>query len=657
MQVLLHSVIIAIFLHFGAAPVGAKADRNADLPQYQLQVAFDIPQSKIKGVAKISAPKGRRLAISLADLKVLKVTVNGRPVDLSKAADPTELEVPGGVIEVAYEGVFKDADSNVIGQQGIVLRDIWHPVVAGRCLYSLTATLPPDYEAVSEADRITKSPGEESVTFRFEFARPVNDSDGLTFTASDRFQVSQASYREIELYTYFFPEHAGMAGQYLDQARQFLELYERLLGPYPYRRFSLVESFQPSAYSMPTYILLGEREIGADDYARSLLAHEILHQWFGNSVFTDFDQGNWNEGLTIYLADHFLGEQKEAGWQCRRRILSNFKSHVNARNEIPLRKFSEREDDVTRSVGYGKSAMVFHMLRRLVGEENFFTGIRDFVRQHSFRAASWNDIRKNFEKRTNQDLSWFFNQWLNGVGQPEIRVGNVKVEATGKHFRASVTLSQRGPLFKLRVPVIFYRAQVAQHFTVTLSKSKQTFPFLLDFWPEELVIDENFEVFRKLSPGEDPPTFKRLLAAGPKLIVRPPIPSDIGEDVIKAFKHRGITLKIAKAGANEANAQNSATLLLGGDHPLIPGLLGNLEINRQGFSAVIRKSPHSPERLIAVFQANDREEVEAAVQQMFNHRFYSDYVFQGGKLVSRTLQETERGLRIKLAPSEAKTTR
>lgn len=657
LQVLLQSVIIAILLHFGATPVGAKADSYTDLPRYQLQVSFDIPRSKIKGVAKISAPKGRRLAISLADLKVLKVTVNGRPFDLSKAAEPTELEAAGGVIEIEYEGIFKDSDSNIIGQQGIVLRDIWYPVVAGRCLYSLTASLPPDYEAVSEADRITKSPGEESVTFRFEFARPVNDSDGLTFTASHRFQVSQASYREIELYTYFFPEHAGMAGQYLDQARQFLELYERLLGPYPYRRFSLVESFQPSAYSMPTYILLGEREIGSDEYARSLLAHEILHQWFGNSVFTDFDQGNWNEGLTIYLADHFLGEQKEAGWQCRRRILSNFKSHVNARNEIPLRKFSEREDDVTRSVGYGKSAMVFHMLRRLVGEENFFSGIRDFVRQHSFRAASWNDIRKTFEKRSNQDLSWFFNQWLNGVGLPEIRVVDVKVEAAGKRFRAAVTLGQQGPLYRLRVPVTFYGDQVSQHFTVTLSKSKETFSFLLDSRPEELVIDENFEVFRKLSAAEDPPTFKRLLAAGPQLIVQPPPPSGIAEDIIKAFKHRGVPLKIATAGANAANAQNSATVLLGGDHPLIPKLLGDFEINRQGFSAVIRKNPNSPQNLVAVFHANGKEEMEMALREMFNHRFYSDYVFQGGKLASRTLQETNRGIRIKLNANEAKTTR
>lgn len=649
MQVLLHSVIIAILLHFGSAQVEAKPDSYADLPRYQLQVAFDIPRSKIKGVAKISAPKGRRITISLADLKVLKVTVNGRLFDPDKTADTSELEVAGGVIEIAYEGVFKEKESNILNQQGIVLRDIWYPVVEGRCLYTLTATLPPDYEAISEADRITKSPGEGSVTFRFEFPHPVNESDGLTFAASRRFQISRDTYRGIELSTYFYPEHAGLAGKYLDQARQFLDTYERLLGPYPYRRFSMVESFQPSAYSMPTYILLGEREIGPDDYARSLLAHEILHQWFGNSVFTDFDQGNWNEGLTIYLADHFLEEQTEAGWKCRRRILSNFKSHVNPRNEIPLRKFSEREDDVTRSVGYGKSAMVFHMLRRLVGEENFFAGIRDFVRQHSFRAASWNDVKKTFEKRTNQDLSWFFNQWLNRVGLPEIRVEDVKVEADGEHFRAAVTLGQQGSLYRLRGPVNFYRDQVPQHFTVTLSKKKEAFSFKLNSRPEELVIDENFEVFRKLFVAEDPPTFKRLVVGGPKLIVLPPIPSGTGEDVIKAFKHRGIPLKIAKAGANENNTKNTAVVLLGGDHPLISKLLGGFEINRQGFSAVIRKNPNSPGSLVAVFHANGKEEMEAAFQEMFNHRFYSDYVFQGGKLASRTLQEEERGIRLKVA--------
>ena len=229
------------------------------------------------------------------------------------------------------------------------------------------------------------------------------------------------------------------------------------------------------------------------------------------------------------------------------------------------------------------------------------------------------------------------------------------MEIAGKHFRATLTLSQRGTLSRLLVPVTFYRDQVPQHFAVTLNKRKETFSFFLDSRPQELVLDENFEVFRKLSPGEDPPTFKRLVAAGPNLIVRLPLSSNISEDIIKAFKQRGVPLKVARAEANIATAQNSSVVLLGKEHPMIPGLFGDLKINDSGFHAVIRKHPHAPERLVAVFHASGRAEVEAALREMFNHQFYSDYVFQGGKLVSRTLQEPERGLRIKLATAETKT--
>ena len=304
-------------------------------------------------------------------------------------------------------------------------------------------------------------------------------------------------------------------------------------------------------------------------------------------------------------------------------------------------------------MGYGKSAMVFHMLRRLVGEENFFNSLRDFVRQHSFRAASWNDLRKSFEKRTNQDLTWFFNQWLNNRGQPEIKVEDVKMAPAGKQFRVAVTLSQRGPLSRLLVPVTFYRDQVPHHFTVTLRKRVETFPFLLDSRPQELVVDENFEVFRKLSPAEVPPTFKGLLAAGPKLIISAPSRGDISADITRAFKERGVALKVARGEAG--SEQTSSVLLLGKENPLVSSFFGNLKINDSGFHAVIRKHPHAPGGLVAVFQASGRAEVETALREMFNRQFYSDYVFQSGKLVSRTLQEAERGLRIRLAAPEART--
>jgi aminopeptidase N len=393
-KALLGGVLLSFCLCIFAAPVDAKPAPEAEVPQYQLKVSFDIPKSKVMGEATIISRKGGRFNLYLDELEVHTIRVNGRPLNLRKLPNPAELEVAGGVVEIIYEGVFKDPEGSIIDERGVILRDMWYPLVAGPCRYTLTATLPRDYEALSEADQITKSLEEGTATFRFVFPHPLPEADGLTFAAFPRLQVFRTSYRGIEIAAYFSPEHAGLASLYVEQAGKFLEMYERLLGPYPYRRLAIVESFQPSAYSMPTYILIGREELEVDDWGIATLAHEILHQWFGNSVFTDFDRGNWNEGLTIYLADHFLEEQKGKGWQCRRRILSNFKSLVDVRNEIPLRKFSEREDDVTRSVGYGKSAMVFHMLRRFAGEEAFFAAIRDFVQQHSFRVASWSDLQK-----------------------------------------------------------------------------------------------------------------------------------------------------------------------------------------------------------------------------------------------------------------------
>jgi hypothetical protein len=653
-KALLGGVLFTLCLQFFAGPVNAKLAPETRMPEYKLQVAFDIPQSKMKGKATIIVPKGRRLNIYFDELEVLNLKVNGRSLELRKLPDPTEFEVAGGVIEITYEGVFKNPETSIIDQQGIILRDIWYPLVAGPCLYTLFATLPADYEALSEANYITRSPGQGTVTFRFEFPHPLSDSDGLTFSASRRYQVSRTDYRGIELSTYLFPEDLRLAEKYLDQTRKFLEIFERLLGPYPYRRLAIVESFQPSAYSMPTYILIGREKLELDELATSTLAHEILHQWFGNSIFTDFDRGNWNEGLTIYLADHFLEEEKSNGWQCRRRILSNFKTHVNSQNEIPLRKFSEREDDVTRSVGYGKSAMVFHMLRRHVGDEAFFAAIRDFVQQHSFRMASWDDLKKTFEKRTNQQLSWFFRQWLNGVGLPSIHIEDAKVHSLGKNFRVTVNLKQIGGLYKLRVPIIFYRDQVSQQFWINLNKRGDSFSFLLDFQPHELVIDENFEVFRRLSLEEDPATFKRLITASREVHVLPPVPQDIFDEIRAAFQKKGIALKIDRGDAGSSTRPRPpAVLLLGREHPLIPSFFGDLKINDQGFSAVIRKSPYSPRHLVAVFHASDPKEVEDSLKEMFFRQFFSEYVFRGGRLLSRTLQETERGMRIKLAARKA----
>ena len=88
------------------------------------------------------------------------------------------------------------------------------------------------------------------------------------------------------------------------------QMYRELVGAYPYSKFAVVENFWESGLGMPSFTLLGPRVIRLPFVWKSSLPHEIAHNWWGNGVFVDMRRGNWSEGLTAYLADHLIKEQR-----------------------------------------------------------------------------------------------------------------------------------------------------------------------------------------------------------------------------------------------------------------------------------------------------------------------------------------------------------
>ncbi len=97
----------------------------------------------------------------------------------------------------------------------------------------------------------------------------------------------------------------ALANRYLETTAQYLEMYRKLIGPYPYGKFALVENFWETGYGMPSFTLLGSQIIRFPFILHSSYPHELLHNWWGNGVFVDFESGNWCEGLTAYMADHW----------------------------------------------------------------------------------------------------------------------------------------------------------------------------------------------------------------------------------------------------------------------------------------------------------------------------------------------------------------
>ena len=264
---------------------------------------------------------------------------------------------------------------------------------------------------------------------------------------------------------------------YLERTKVLLEKYENLFGPFPYRRFAIVESFLKPSLALPTYVLLNRNKLREGDLENSPLDHELVHQWFGCAVSPDFERGNWSEGLATYFSDHLQAEEKDTAWTYRRQLLAEFQKQQLKNKDYALRSFTECSGRPSRSVGYGKGALVFHMLHQQVGDQAFANAIKQFFNSHRFTVSSWTDLQKSFERVSGQNLSWFFRQWVEEAGQPNLTIKEVNVQKVSNEFVVDLVLCQDGQAKRLAIPVTFKGPDGERSFQVELDRKRNSIPF------------------------------------------------------------------------------------------------------------------------------------------------------------------------------------
>src|SRR5262249_59805078 len=108
------------------------------------------------------------------------------------------------------------------------------------------------------------------------------------------------------------------------------------------------------------------------------------------------------------------------GAEHRRAILQRVTDYVTPETDFPLSRFQSRHNAVTEAVGYGKTAMVFNMLREKVGDAQFVKALQQFYRDNKFRLASFDDIRTSFEAEVGVDPRPVFGQFTKDLGTPPL---------------------------------------------------------------------------------------------------------------------------------------------------------------------------------------------------------------------------------------------
>jgi len=628
--------------------------RALDYPVYTLAVKLDVPASAITGVSKIELTAGKEVTISRGSLTIHSMNFNGKPVDVDRDSTAVSFTPEhDGVMEILFRGVFKNSRSSpenpgvtgsVIGKEGISLTGIWYPAVDGLAYYKLTASLPAGYEAISEADDISKSIQKDSVEFSFRFDHPL---DSINFVASDKYVSTTDTFHDITIYAYFFKNDISLAGTYMEFTKKYLKLYEGLLTEYPYKRFSIVENFLPTGYSMPTFTLLGRSVVNLPFIVETSLGHEILHQWFGNSVYIDYEHGNWAEGLTTYLADHYYREREKTGWEYRKQMLIDYRSYVTQENEFPLRDFTSRTDYASRAIGYGKAAMVFHMLKSMKDEDTFFNSLKQFIRSNRYRQASWDDIMSSFETTYGQDLEWFFSQWVGKSGLPRFKLFGFELTRTGDTFRLHFHLEQEGAIFQFMLPAAFYCNGETREEQFVINRKEHSFDIQLPCRPDRVVFDGNYDVARIISREEFPPVIARLLGDAHRFLVLPREKAPVYGDVIDTYRESGWTAKDSEEVTLDELKKSSA-LVLGIDNPLAGQLYGKVECKEAGFCMTVRENPWSEDHVIGILHGISKDEIDAAFRKISHYGKYSKLAFEGGRNTVKEIKPTQRGVIIEL---------
>ncbi|MEK7435291.1 MAG: M1 family aminopeptidase [Pseudomonadota bacterium] len=641
--------LIALICVLGFAPAALAA------AAHQIRVRIEPDTQRLEGQDSISfdVPRAATLALSV-QLQLESLAVDGRRIEPQARLDGRlqHFVLPAaGRIEVRWSGTLAALDRS-LDHRGTLSYDQaasskdgtflpagsgWYPQVEGALArYSVDLNLPEDQRGLVPGRLIDEKQADGRYSARFEFKQPA---EGISLMAGPyrigERRVRTAAGSELRLRTYFHAEIASLAPAYLDSIAGYLDLYERWIGAYPFSEFSVVSSPTPTGFGMPTLTYLGIQVLRLPFIRATSLGHEVLHNWWGNGVYPDYAQGNWAEGLTNFMADYAYREREssEAASAMRLAWLRDFAA-MPPGADTALARFSSRTHGASQIVGYDKSAMLFFMLRDMIGKDAFDAGVRAFWREHRFSIASWKHLRAAFEQASGRNLAAFFDQWLQRGGAPALRIADARAEPAGGGWRLHLSLEQGTPAYAVSVPLRIETAAGSIVRRVELARERETAVLDLPARPLQLALDPEFRLWRVLAAGEAPPILRdAMLAAQPALLTP-------GADAAVRAAASSLAQRLLERAPGAQ--QSAGTLLVAGLHADIDAWLASADMSARPALLAANKgsaqvwTARAPDgRIVVLVSARDAASLAALARPLPHYGRHSHLVFEGARMLER----------------------
>lgn len=468
--------------------------------------------------------------LDFGDLTIDSVSLNSNVVPFTHKDGKLTLELPQAVnagtalvVTVNYHGKPKDGLILTNDKDGkpSAIGDNWpdrvhhwlpvldHPSAKATVTFNITAPANQEVVANGRLDHVETTAGGQR-TWTYSEGVPIPPY--CMIIGVGQFAHVESRQRALTPLSYYVPlSERELAQKGFSPGAPSLEFFTQKVAPYPYEKLALIVGatryggmenssaivFTSSLFSrnLPAGM---SKAFGVPFNNVTVIAHEIAHQWFGDSVTESTWSDLWlSEGFATYFAGLFV--QRYEGEEAFQRYMSNAATTVfeyEKQKRVPIfDRDTESLMELLNANNYQKGAWVLHMLRSNLGDDVFFRGIRAYYESHKNSVASTEDLRAALEKASGKDLRAFFARWVYDSGHPQYEVKWYWLAK--KEVRVVLTQKQAGNVFGDPVSIVVMTAKGKRD--VVLKPTGKLFieriplreqPVKIEFDPDNRLLDE-----------------------------------------------------------------------------------------------------------------------------------------------------------------------
>ncbi len=543
----LHLAVIIVVTAF-CADAQSRPDFNRpqtfDAQNYTIRASFDRAAKRVVGDTTVSLKPlkadFRVVELDAVEMKFESVKLDPSGIDLAYKTTPGKVIItldkaygPGDLIAIRFKytaipkkGVyFRDAE--VADKKPVHSSQIWSQGEAEEARYWFPSFDFPSDKASSE-EYITAEKG-ETVIGNGEFLGKEENGNGtvtwhynmsiphstylVSFVIGEYSRVDD-KYNEIPLAYYVYPGKESTARKAFGDTGKMIKAYEELTGvAFPYNKYdqTVVSQFQFGGMENITATTMNDQEIFFADFefgknvVVDLVSHELAHSWFGDLVTCRNWAELWlNESFATYMEAAY--REKAYGRDSYIRKLQTDRETFMTDDAVNKKRhglFNQRAGNVealfdNSAITYNKGGVVLHMLREQVGTSAFWKAINVYLNQHKFGSVESGDLKKAMEEASGQDLTWFFDQWVYGIGAPRLVVGQI-YNPRSKTLKLTVTQTQKSEAnvpTAFRLPMDLMVDGVAAK-PIMITKRIETFTIPVASRPKVLTLDPDEKVMLK----------------------------------------------------------------------------------------------------------------------------------------------------------------